>query len=206
MNPWEEQFFRQRRLINRDNNMTEWLKTLTEKLKKPSEEITLRDRLEAEQRRQREASLRTASGLTRAQEEEVNKEDLKALTTLLAWKLDVKKDNLAANPAKVDGLWLGVTRYLPRVEGETASAGVSWKLYLFRPCPHCKHLIQNIPLGDLAEVTYAMEQTIRGQDVPVSKSTARLAAHLADIEAHKPDPYCPRFCPQCRKPIRGGTQ
>ncbi len=186
--------------------MTEWLKTITEKLKKPSEEITLRDRLEAEQRRQREANQRTASGLTLAQEQATNKEDLKALTTLLAWKLDVRKDNLLANPAKVDGLWFGVSRYSRRGEGESPDPVTSWKLYLFRPCPHCKHLIQNIPLGDQAEITDAVEQTIHGKETPVSKSTARLAAHLADIDAHKPDPYCPRFCPQCRKPIRGGTQ
>lgn len=185
--------------------MAEWLKTITEKLRKPSDEITLRDRLEAEQRRQREAAERPGSGLTPAQEQVVSKDDLKALSTLLAWKLDVRKDNLLANPAKVDGLWFGVSRYLRHIEGESDPA-MSWKLYLFRACPHCKHLIQNIPLGDQAEITAAMEQTIRGQETPVGKSTSRLAAHLADIDANKPDPYCPRFCPQCRKPIRGGTQ
>ena len=186
--------------------MAEWLKNIADKMKKPSEETTLRDRLDAEQRRQREATQRTGSGLTIAQEQEVNKEDLKALTTLLAWKLDVRKDNLLANPAKVDGLWLGVSRYFRRGEGENPDPVISWKLYLFRACPHCKHLIQNIPLGDLEEITNAVEQTIHGKETPVGKSTARLAAHLADIEANKPDPYCPRFCPQCRKAIRGGTQ
>src|SRR5688500_16505933 len=118
--------------------MTEWLKTITEKLKKPSEEITLRDRLETEQRRQREATLRTASGLTLAQEQATNKEDLKALATLLAWKQDVRKDNFVANPAKVDGLWFGVSRYFRHGEGEDPDAVISWKMYLFRPCPHCK--------------------------------------------------------------------
>jgi hypothetical protein len=186
--------------------MADWLKTLTEKLKKPSEEITLRDRLEAEQRRQREESQRTNSGLTVAQEQAIQKEDLKALTTLLAWKLDVRKDNILANPAKVDGLWFGVSRYLRAGEGDNADSVISWKLYLYRPCPNCKHLLQNIPLGDQAEITSAVEHNIRGEEVPVSKSTARLAAHLADIDAHKADPYCPRFCPHCRKPIRGGTQ
>jgi hypothetical protein len=129
--------------------MTEWLKTITEKLKKPSEEITLRDRLEAEQRRQREATQRAASGLTLAQEQATNKEDLKALTTLLAWKLDVRKDNFLANPAKVDGLWFGVSRYFRRGVGENPIPSSAGNCICFRPCPHCKHLIQNIPLGDL---------------------------------------------------------
>lgn len=186
--------------------MSEWLKSITGLLvKKEPGETTLRDRIEAEQRRLREATERNASGRTVAEEQILLHEDLKALQMLLAWKLDVKAENLLANPAKVDGLWFGVKRYFREGKGENAAPMVSWKLYVHRVCPNCKHAIPTLELGDHAEVTEAVEQMAHGKETEVSKSTTRLARYIADVEANHPDPYCPRFCPQCRKPIRGGT-
>lgn len=187
--------------------MTEWIKSITGLLnKKEPGEITLRDRIEAEQRRLHEQTTVTKSGRTISDEQTIKKDDLKALQMLLAWKLDVHRDNLTENPAKVDGLLLGVKRYFRTAKG-TSAAEVSWKLFVYRLCPNpnCKHQIPTLELGDHAEITDAVEQMATGKDAEVGKSTTRLARYIADVEANKPDPFCPRFCPQCRKAIRGGT-
>jgi hypothetical protein len=185
--------------------MPEWLKNISGLLgKKESGTVTLRDRLDAEQRRLRESTELSSSGRTLEEERHIQQEDVEALKKLLAWKLDVKADHLLANPAKVDGIWFQVRRYFRA--GENGSGSVpSWTLHSCRVCPGCKTRIPTIILGDYAEIADAVERIATGKGGEVTKSTPRLAAYLADVEANRPDPYCPRFCPECHKPIRGGT-
>lgn len=194
--------------------MTDWLKNLTSVFSKGQEDarnLSLRDRLEQEQvrlREEQERARRTGGNtpehrLPGETDDQANRQDCAALATLLKWKLDVKVENLDQNPAKVDGYWFGVRRYLgPPVEPDGPNE-ILYKLYTYRPCIHCKHLIPTLELGDDVETRAAAKQMMLGQPVSVTKSTEKLAAYLNEVAGGRLDPHLPRFCPACRKPIKG---
>jgi hypothetical protein len=192
--------------------MTEWLKSFTDVFKAPqnSKALSLKERLEQEQGRLKEEEERLRKAGPRGEhrmpgetDAQANKQDCTALATLLRWKLDVKVENLDQNPARVDGYWFGVRRYFgPPLEPDGPNE-VLWKLHIYRPCMHCKHLIPTMELGDSAETKVATQQMMRGETVTIAKSTEKLAAYLNEVEKGRLDTHMPRFCPSCRKPIKG---
>lgn len=193
--------------------MAEWWKSLSEVFTKGQDTrpLSLKERLEVEQRRMRETEERQrrthshepqirASGETDAQ---AKTQDCQALATLLGWKLDTKIEHLTENPANIDGYWFGVRRYLGPPTETGGDNEILWKLYLFRPCTHCKFLIYTLELGDYTEVKEAVTKMMTGERPHVPKATERLAAYLNEVGTGKFDPHMPRFCPACRKPIKG---
>lgn len=192
--------------------MAEWWKSFTDAFgsKDPAAKpASLRDRLEQEKVRLRETEKQRRMGDHRRpgeSEDQAMKQDAKALATLLGWKLDVRVEDLDVNPARIDGYWFGVKRYV--VESETPDDpnrpyDISYKLFLYRPCSHCRFLIPTIELGDYSEIVEAAKRMTRGEDPGVGKSTAAMAKYLAETEGDRLDPYLPRFCPKCRKLIKG---
>jgi hypothetical protein len=125
---------------------------------------------------------------------------------LLAWKLDVHVENLTENPALIDELWFGVKRYLGPPLVEDGPYEIYWKLHFYRTCPHCKNILPTIELGDSAEVNAACQQAMLGQEVFVPKATKKLAAYLEEIDRGAMDAHMSRYCPHCRKPIKGLLQ
>ena len=198
--------------------MSQWWKSIQDKLGRATpgilQPLSLRERLEQEQARQRrqeklsanrgpDATLSPGESMTEAEAQ--NK---RVLLSLLGWKLEVKKDisELSGNPSKVDGYWFGVKRYWRFARNENEQDELSWKLHFYKPCTHCRALFPTIELGDYMEIKIAAEKMmLEGQEVLITKSTARLASYLNDLEAGRPDPHCPRMCPACRKLIKGGT-
>ena len=199
--------------------MSEFWKSLQDKLGKPAVEaakpLSFREKLELEQSRQREQEKRALAvnraGMPLKPGEsiaEASDEDKRMLSSMLGWKLDIKVDfrTLTTNPAKVDGYWFGVKRYWKFGRSEGEEDELSYKLHFYRKCDHCRALVPTIELGDYLEVKEAGRKMIEdGVEVPVAKSTARLAAYLNDLDKGKADPYCPRMCPSCKKLIKGGT-
>lgn len=192
--------------------MPEWLKALTEAFgggeKDPLRRTaSLRDRVQSEQQKQRELEKQNKSGEHRRpgeSDEQARRDDGRALEALLGWKLDVHVEGVDITPIKVDGYWFGVQRYVVHAEDPTDDNPyeIRWKLFFYKPCPHCRHLTPTIELGDYAEVLEASRRMTRGEDPSVPKSTSTLAKYLNDTE-NKLDPYLPRFCPKCRKVIKG---
>ena len=198
--------------------MSEWWKSLSGKFNlltpptEATETLSLRDRLEREKDRQRIEARQRASGEadTLAPGESIEQaqiQDIRALCSLLGWKLGVKTEpsELTGNPSKVDGYWFGVKRYWDFATAEGQEDQISWKLHFFKPCNHCRTLVPTIELGDFAEVRHATERMMDGEEIQVARATSRLAGYLNDMEAGRPDLYCPRICPSCRKLIKGGT-
>lgn len=173
------------------------------------------ERLRGEEKFRRQAAAETSAGGIAAggardgryrgeDGQQMLHEDLRALTTLLRWKLDVEAAP-ERNPARVDGLYFGVQRRPLRDDDGHVTQEVTWRLYLYRPCPHCKFLIPTIDLGDHREVMEAVKQETAGNAVQIIRSTEHLAGYLHDIQRGRPDQYYPRLCPSCRKLLKGGT-
>jgi hypothetical protein len=189
--------------------MAEWWKALRESLKteNPKQSLSLRERLDKEKehlRKDRERHYSTTEHRKPGEsDEQAEIEDIRALTLLLGWKLDVHVEGLNENPALIDDLWFGVKRYLgPPLEPD-GPYEIYWKLHFFRTCPHCKKLIPTIELGDSAEIVAASKGSMLGQEVLVPKSTKRLAAYLEELDRGAMDPYMSRYCTYCRKPVKG---
>jgi hypothetical protein len=189
--------------------MAEWWKKISESLKveSPRQNQSLRDRLDREKehlRKDRERHYsQTEHRRAGESDEQARMEDARALAHLLGWKLDVHVEGLTDNPALIDDLWFGVKRYLgPPIE-EDGPYEIYWKLHFFRTCPHCKNLIPTLELGDSAEIVEASKKSMLGQDILVPKATKKLAAYLEELDRGAMDPYMSRYCPHCRKPIKG---
>jgi len=169
---------------------------------------TLKDRLELEMERLRQDERKAAAEQERQQHllsTADEREDQRALGTLLRWKLDVSDETPPTqNPAKVDGIWFGVERY-PFTTPDSEVEETRWKLYMYRPCEHCRHLIRTIELGDYFEVLEAVRLETLGEDIELEKSTPKLANYLHDMDSGKPDPEWPRACPACKKPLKNGA-
>lgn len=199
--------------------MAEWWRSITDKIGKLSDSeavappATLRERLEREKEKLKMESEQSRHGAVEARapgetREDAEVQDRRVLIALLGWKLDARFEpgkHPTSNPSKVDGYWFGVRRYWQPARKAGEYDQIGWKLFFHRVCPHCKALVPTIELGDYAEVGEATARSMVGEDVEVPKSTARLAAYLNDLEAGRPDMYCPRQCPACRKLIKGGT-
>ena len=207
--------------------MAEWWKNITDALARPSDAAasrnhtaTLKERLDREKVKLREQELqnraRSMGGPNAAPfggpdaSEAAQQEDLRALRALLGWKLGVTPKDLPGNPSKIDGYWFGVRRYItekplddPARDG--ASYEPCWKLHFFRQCPQCRFLFPTLELGDYSEALEAAKEMMAGKEAEVSRSTEKLAVYLNALESGKPDEHCPRYCPSCRKLIRGGT-
>lgn len=208
--------------------MAEWWKNLTDALARPSDEAagrqrstTLKERVDREKEKLREQEMRTESrsrngvvygggGTVRDPGEAELQEDLHALRALVGWKLGVQVKDIAGNPSKIDGYWFGVRRYIKEKpaskNGGDSGYEPCWTLHFFRQCPSCKFLFPTLELGNYSEALEAATAMMAGKDAEVSRSTEKLAAYLNDREAGRPDEFCPRQCPSCRKLIRGGTQ
>jgi|GEM_PF-2967315 hypothetical protein len=194
--------------------MSEWWKAIAETFRKVehpnSKSISLRDRLEQERTRLREEEEQWKRGgggkdahPHYATDARIKQEDARALATLLGWKLDVHLKEEIENPANIDGYWFGVQRYVSEPEIEDGPYVTYWKLFVFRPCTHCKFLIPTLELGDYTEVVAATKQMALGQDYYVPKSTQKLAQYLNEIEGGRFDSHLPRVCPQCHKLLKG---
>lgn len=170
---------------------------------------TLKERLAEEQDRLREEEARWRTGGQNAPrmpgetEAGARLEDCRALMTMLRWKMDVYLENVNENPVNVDGYLFGVQRYVTDSEDDEKAYDICWKLFVFRPCTHCKALIPTLELGDYSEVLAAGKQIALGQDAYVAKSTGKLASYLNEIEGGRYDPHLPRVCPKCHNLLKG---
>ena len=193
--------------------MGEWWKQITAALGRPDDPAAQRDEaatLKAQLNREKQ-KLKTGSAKTGAKtgaEEAAWQEDLRALRSLLGWKLGVTVKDLTGNPSKVDGYWFGVEPYVKDTKDAAGQRDYerSWKLFFFRQCPQCRHLFATLELGDYSEAIQATQNLMAGEDAGVGRSTEKLAAYLNDLEQGKPDEFCPRHCPNCHKLLRGGTR